>query len=42
MTNTYSIKKTDHGSLITNVTSRELQYFSTFNVKGGTFRMKAE
>lgn len=42
MTNTYTITKTDHGGLIANVTSRELQYFSSFNVKGGTFRMKAE
>lgn len=37
----YSVKLTADGGLITKAHGLEQQFFSPFNVKGGTFKMEA-
>ncbi|XP_072294395.1 vitellogenin 3, phosvitinless isoform X2 [Eucyclogobius newberryi] len=38
---TYNIKATEEAGLITKAQALELQYFTPFNVKGGSFKMEA-
>ncbi|KAM3876377.1 vitellogenin 3, phosvitinless [Diretmus argenteus] len=37
----YTVKRTSDGDVVTRAEGLELQHFSPFNVKGGSFRMKA-